>query len=126
MREAVVLALCLSSCAKAQPFGVVDIQDLATAGTDEDLAADGTTDLAALPARRSRVISGSGSAYAASADHLYTSAGSGRLGPAGGAVGLFNGLTKIDSMGWGSAAGSYVEGAAAAAPGGQGCSRLPD
>ncbi len=45
MREAVVLALCLSACAKAQPFSVSDIEDLAAPGIEEDLAATWMPDL---------------------------------------------------------------------------------
>lgn len=82
--------------------------------------------LAVLPAHRYLLIAASGSMYSSSADQLYTSTITGRLADSGGSVALMNGLTKVDSVGWGTAANPYVEGAAAPAPGSQSCSRYPD
>ncbi len=82
--------------------------------------------LTILPAHRYMLIAATGSTYITSADQTYTSTASGRMTTSGGAVALFNVLTKIDSVGWGTAVGSYVEGVAAPGPGGQSCSRLPD
>jgi hypothetical protein len=82
--------------------------------------------VAILPARKYLLIAAVGSSYAGSADYTFAHTGSGKFGTIGGAVGLFQGLAKIDSMGWGSAVGTYVEGSAAPAPGMQSCSRLPD
>lgn len=73
------------------------------------------------------LVAAAGGTYEGMADVTFLPGGQGRLAKAGGAVGLFDGLgQKVDALSWGTAAGSYVEGAPAAAPDDKSCSRLPD
>ncbi len=65
--------------------------------------------------------------FSVMADLTYVGGTAGKLAQAGGAIALFDAKgSQVDSLGWGTAKGAYVEGTAAADPGDFSCSRIPD
>jgi hypothetical protein len=72
-------------------------------------------------------VAASGSRFAGMADLTYAGGASGRIARAGAGLALLNpGGMRVDSMGYGSATGSFVQGRAAPGPDVNSASRIPD